>query len=66
MGTTGTKRNSRKQQAQNAELELIIEEFARALRNANRSYIAKECSLLTPNMQQAWYKYVDFCVRHPQ
>lgn len=59
-----------KQQRENAELELIIENFARAMRNAERSYIAGNPAgdkpRFTPNMYWAWNEYVDFCMRHPK
>jgi hypothetical protein len=72
VGKTGTTVNSRKKQRENAELELIIEEFALAMRNANKRYIfmcasslsAEDGFKFTPNMEKAWWHYVDFCMRH--
>lgn len=58
-----------KQQRENAELELIIEEFGRAMRNAHRPYIAESPAsgrpLFTPNMYSTWNAYIDFCAAHP-
>ena len=72
MGTTGIKRNSLKQQRVNGELELVIDEFAQAMRNADRNYVVREGEYyhenvrFTLNMQMAWYRYVDFCQRNPE
>lgn len=73
MARTGTTRNSAKQQRINAELETIIEEFGRAMRDANRACIAEEpaCShdnkpRFTLNMEFVWSKYVNFCLDNPQ
>jgi len=57
-------RNSLKQQKINAELELIIDEFARAMRSANREHIGKFGGF-TINLAGAWWKYQEFCVRNP-
>ena len=66
MEKIGTKRNSKKQQRANAELETIIEEFGRAMRNAHPATISywHKCTpgpRFTGNMDYAWLKYVDFC-----
>ncbi len=57
-----------KQQRENAQLELIIDKFSRAMRNADRGYIAgslaSDKARFTPNMYAAWNEYVDFCVEH--
>lgn len=58
------KSSTLKQQRENAELELIIEEFGRAMRNANRNYIQSRNDF-TINMTVAWYKYRRFCRSHP-
>lgn len=61
------------QQRENAELELIIEKFGRAMRNAYRPYIAEGgrsycCHTVppfTPGMAMAFDRYVEFCMKHP-
>lgn len=66
------KHSSLKKQRENAELELIIEEFSRAMCDAFRPYIAgyvQRCShvgefAFTPNMLKAYRKYVYFCKDH--
>jgi hypothetical protein len=64
------KRNSLKQQRISAELETIIEEFGRAMRNANKEYIATplgchhERLRFTPRMYCVWSMYTNFCVRN--
>ena len=62
-----------KQQRENAELEHIIEEFGRAMRNANRAYIATPQQCLhdtqprfTPGMHAIWSHYIVFCMEHPE
>ena len=62
----------RTQESLNAELGLIIDEFGRAMRNANRDLIAREpdCSYhngiyFTLAMETAWQKYKTFCWAHP-
>lgn len=74
MVKTGTlpKCSTLKRQRENAELELIIEEFGRSMRNANRVYIATpQCGCgqhgpqFTPGMEMAWNRYVEFCMKHP-
>ena len=70
MATTGTTRKSRKQQALDAELGLIIDEFGRAMWNADREYIGRGTSYgnwirFTSNMEHAWTKYLMFCKNHP-
>jgi len=67
------KKNSVKQQRISAELEAIIEEFGRAMRNANKGYIAayqKSCAhndeyRFTMTMALAWWNYVEWCRRNP-
>lgn len=66
------KRNTLKDQRTSAELELIIEEFGRAMRNASRPYIATppdchhdDAPRFTMSMEFAWSKYVGFCMRNP-
>jgi len=67
----GTKRNSQKQQKANVELEGIIEEFGRAMRDANKEYVAipPTCSHVgvrfTPGMAFAWERYVAWCAANP-
>ncbi len=63
---------TRTKQSLNGELGLIIEEFGRAMWNANKEYIARQpaCShesglYFTPSMWAAWNEYVDFCARNP-
>lgn len=69
MAKTGiqVKSSTLKQQRENAELELIIEDFARGMRNADRAYIASGAHYdgrrFTPNLARAWMDYVYFCVR---
>lgn len=71
MARTGTrarfKVSTLKQQRENAELELIIDEFGRAMRNANPEYVARNTTDAKPNftlnMTFAWDKYLIFCVR---
>lgn len=71
---TGTaqkcKTNTLKQQREAAELELIIEDFARNMRNANRMYIASQLiggpPRFTMNQACVWNRYVVFCGDHPQ
>lgn len=61
-----------KQQARDAELGLIIDEFGRAMWNANREYIGSTSAcqhqrpVFTLSMSVAWDKYIDFCTRHPK
>lgn len=77
MGRTGMlpkcKCSTLKQQRENAELEAIIEEFGRAMRNAYRPYIAGGgrqycCHTVrpfTPGMRMTFDRYVEFCMKHP-
>ena len=72
MATTGTKRNSLKQQRINAELGLIVDEFGRAMQSANRQWIgdaemqtSDDVPRFTMSMKMAWYRYVYFCKRNP-
>jgi hypothetical protein len=56
-----------KDQRLNAELGLIIDEFSRAMGNADHAYIAyhnENYIAFTTNMWTAWDKYVDFCRRN--
>lgn len=72
MARTGTMRKSSlKQQRESAQLELIIEEFGRHMRNASRTYIAEPrvfsgSPSFTPNMTATWGKYIQFCMEHPE
>lgn len=57
----------------NGELNLIIEEFGRAMWNANRKFVSREpechhddAPRFTLNMQMIWYKYIAFCQRNPE
>lgn len=67
---TGIRVKSKKAQARDAELGLIIEEFGRAMWNANKEYIAAVSDYMngrlsfTGAMNAAWYKYVEFCFRY--
>lgn len=71
MARTGTrarfKISTLKQQRENAELGLIVDEFARAMLNADRTYITQDTidgkPNFTLNMKFAWDKYLTFCVR---
>lgn len=65
---TGIVRKSKKQQALDAELGLIVDEMGRAMWNADRSYIANSLGhdsaggvCLTPNMQAALAKFKAYC-----
>lgn len=68
------KSSTLKRQRENAELELIIEEFGRAMRNAHRPYIARGpqeycCHAVppfTPSMDSVWAKYTNFCRSHSE
>jgi hypothetical protein len=66
MGKTGTTRKSKKQQALDAELGLIIDEMGRAMWAANRDYIARSTNPheLTFNMTLALHKFKYFCEDH--
>lgn len=72
MATIGIRRNSKRQQRINAELEAIIEEFGRAMRAAYKPYIAsyvppcqhEQQIPFTPHMEQAWDRYVDWCATY--
>lgn len=75
MAKTGTqvKSSALKQRREATELELIIEKFARAMRNANKLYIARppQCQhdgapRFTCSMEAAWAEYVWFCMNHPE
>lgn len=60
-----TIRKSKKQQALEAELGLIIDEMGRAMWNANKEYIALAPeNLVTPNMNAALCKFQDYCARN--
>lgn len=59
----------RTEQQKNGELGLIIDEFGRAMWNADREYIATHGytpGKLTFNMWQAWRRYVEFCRGNPK
>lgn len=56
--------NTLKQQRENAELELIIEDFGCAMRSAHRPFVA-ERNDFTANMGIVWARYVEFCRNHP-
>lgn len=67
------KHNSLKQQRISGELETIIEEFGRAMRNANRTYVSRPATCvhdslnrMTPVMYVFWLQYLDFCRRNPK
>lgn len=67
------RRNSQKQQRINAELEGIIEEFANAMRSADRKYVTSSAACahdvypnFTLKMDFAWVKYIDYCLRNPK
>jgi hypothetical protein len=72
MAITGIARNNREQQRTSAELEAIIEEFGRAMRNAHKPYIANYKPVcghdatfpFTVNMDNAWKKYVEWCIKY--
>ena len=66
------KSKARTEQQKNGELGLIIDEFGRAMWNADREYIAQQPSCahdpamhFTASMQVAWAKYVEFCMENP-
>lgn len=63
-------KRDRTEQSKNGELGLIIDEFGRAMWNANREYIAEHEHFgwpkLTPNMTVAWMKFVQFCTENPE
>jgi len=67
MAQIGIVRNSRKQQRINAELEMIIEKFGQAMRDAFKPYIVGHlCGdiNLTSNMKCTWWEYVDWCRKY--
>jgi len=57
---------SKRQQALDAELGLIIDEMSRAMWNANKQYIAQKEGLYayTLNMLLALTKFKEFCEDH--
>lgn len=69
---TRAKCSTLKQQRESAELELIIEEFGRAMRDAHRPYMIEprgcqhEGPRFTLGMEMAWNCYLAFCVEHPE
>lgn len=72
MATIGIVRNSKKQQRINAELEAIIEDFARAMRQASSRCITQEppCKHAnqyhwTMHMHETWERYKEFLRAHP-
>lgn len=65
-------RRSKKDQARDAELDLIVADMVRAMWQANKAYVASQpvCSCVkeprfTLSMKSAWAKYVDFCRKYP-
>lgn len=63
--------NTLKQQRENAEMESIIEEFGRAMRNAYRPFVTRPPACqhehgprFTPGMEAVWARYVEFCADH--
>jgi hypothetical protein len=63
MGTTGTKRNSLKQQRINAELETIIDDMGIAMRDAYEPWVA-ENNRPTPRMNACLYRFYAWCQEH--
>lgn len=68
----GTRLKSKKEQAVDAELGLIIDEMGNAMREANRTYVSQppKCRhdnvpRFTLHMDLAWSRYVEFCQEHP-
>lgn len=65
------KKSTLEQQRETAELELIIEDFGRAMRDANREFVSHppSCSHVarrfTAHMEGAWSAYILFCREHP-
>jgi hypothetical protein len=57
---------SLKQQKLDGELGLIIDEFGRAMWNANKEYIAQSYSVvpLTLSMHAALSKFQDYCQKY--
>lgn len=75
MGKIGTrpKFSTLERQRENAQLELIIERFGHAMRNANREYVSRPSKCqhdpfvrFTLNMHMTWQTYVEFCQNHPE
>jgi hypothetical protein len=68
----GVRRNNKEQQRISAELETIIEEFGRAMREAYRPYIANyrpACGHVaqfpfTAYMDSVWAMYVEWCIKY--
>jgi hypothetical protein len=60
------KLKSKKQQALDAELGLIIDEMGKAMWGANKEYIARGTAIIniTPNMRIALDKFKAFCEAH--
>ncbi len=65
-----TRLKSERENARDAELELIIEDMGCAMRNADPGFIAAQpaCShesalRFTPNMWRAWNEYIELCAR---
>lgn len=63
MATIGTQRKSKKQQALDAELGLIIDEMGCAMWNANKEYIGRSTDgmPLTESMRFVLYKFQGYC-----
>lgn len=45
------------------ELQVLCDEFSRAMFSANAAYVATT-ERMTPRMQEAWAKYVAWCERN--
>lgn len=44
------------------EQEHLIEEMANAMRKVHLGYVA-DCGRMSPNMEFAWYKYIQFAIK---
>lgn len=55
---------SKKEQARDAELGVIIDEMGRAMWDANKNYIAGSESPLTLSMNMALCKFQDYCTKY--
>jgi hypothetical protein len=66
MAKIGVVRKSKKQQALDAELGLIIDEMGRAMWSADKQHMAdsKSDRTMSLNMLLALYKFADFCKEH--
>ena len=63
MAKIGVVRKSKKQQALDAELGLIIDEVGRAMWSASKEYVAMY-GPTTANIRSAMYKFQAFCEEH--